>query len=185
MRKDHNGVATRFSYEGIDAAESAGGGIGQFLFMGLADPDAVRRLVLSSAPEGSVRLTHLTSDSGWLWLEALPSAASKSSGLAHVAALHALEAGDCVAFGNDWNDLDMFQWAGSGCALGNTPDDFKAHLAEHCPHVRILAETNDNRGVWIGLTEHFPVPAEKAVVVDADAAAAAAATAKESTTRRT
>jgi hydroxymethylpyrimidine pyrophosphatase-like HAD family hydrolase len=128
---------------------------GQFLLMGLTDVEATKTLIARAAPEGAIRFVTLTSDAGVTWLEALPYTVSKANGLAQIAALHGLSSEDCIAMGNDWNDLDMLEWAGIGCVMANTPHLFKLHVSERCPHVEVIELSNDERGVFRSLERVF------------------------------
>jgi Cof subfamily protein (haloacid dehalogenase superfamily) len=55
------------------------------------------------------------------WVELLASGVSKASGLAIVADRLGLAAADVWALGDEWNDLPMFEWAGTAIAMGNAP----------------------------------------------------------------
>lgn len=52
-------------------------------------------------------------------LEITTAHASKSRGLAYVAAAYGIAQEDIIAFGDDMNDLDMIEYAGVGVAMGN------------------------------------------------------------------
>jgi hydroxymethylpyrimidine pyrophosphatase-like HAD family hydrolase len=150
--KDH---ARPFSAATFRTMEEAPEGFGQFLLMGVLDVEATKQLIVDSVPADSVRFVTLTSDTGVQWLEVLPAHVSKANGIAQIAALHGVAASACVAMGNDWNDLDMLEWAGTGCVVGNAPNCLKAHLQLQCPHVDILDRTNDEAGVLCGLRRYF------------------------------
>jgi len=164
---DHEGGQHAFSFEELDAVEAREGGFGQFLLMGIADLDATKALIGAAAPEGSIRFVQLSADSGAVWLEVLPAEVSKASGLAAVAGRHGIAREDVVAMGNDWNDLDMLEWAGRGVAMGNTPTPFKEHLRASLPHVVISERTNDDGGVHEGLCAVVPVVPSARVADDA------------------
>jgi Cof subfamily protein (haloacid dehalogenase superfamily) len=56
---------------------------------------------------------------GWTaWLDLAPVGVSKASGLAHVAKHLGLTADDALAVGDGRNDLEMFEWARRGVAMG-------------------------------------------------------------------
>jgi hypothetical protein len=64
---------------------------------------------------------------GWgEWVEILGSGVSKASGLALVAGRLGLTAGDVWAIGDEWNDVPMFDWAGTAIAMGNAPAHVQA-----------------------------------------------------------
>jgi len=52
-------------------------------------------------------------------LEVMPAGISKASGVAELAAMDGLGAGDVIAFGDMPNDIPMLAWAGHGVAMGN------------------------------------------------------------------
>ena len=56
---------------------------------------------------------------------------------------------ECVAFGDNFNDLDMLESVGLGVAMGNAPDEIK-HAAN-----RVTASHNDD-GIALILNEIFP-----------------------------
>ena len=56
---------------------------------------------------------------GWTaWLDLAPVGVSKASGLEHVARELGLTAADALAVGDGRNDLEMFEWARRGVAMG-------------------------------------------------------------------
>jgi Cof subfamily protein (haloacid dehalogenase superfamily) len=56
---------------------------------------------------------------GWTaWLDLAPVGVSKASGLEHVAAQLGLTGADALAVGDGRNDLEMFEWAHRGVAMG-------------------------------------------------------------------
>ena len=63
------------------------------------------------------------------WIEIFPPDVSKSAAAAWLAARHALDAGDVVAVGNDWNDCDLLEWAGSSYVVGNAVAELRARHA--------------------------------------------------------
>jgi Cof subfamily protein (haloacid dehalogenase superfamily) len=80
------------------------------------------------------------------WVELLASGVSKATGLAVVAGRLGLGPDDVWAIGDEWNDVPMFEWAGTAIAMGNAPD-----------HVRVAADrvapTCDDDGVAVVLEE--------------------------------
>jgi Cof subfamily protein (haloacid dehalogenase superfamily) len=74
------------------------------------------------------------------WVELLASGVSKASGLAVVAERLGFGPDDVLVVGDEWNDVPMFEWAGTAVAMGNAP-----------PHVRAAADrvvaTADDDGV--------------------------------------
>lgn len=61
------------------------------------------------------------------WVELLASGVSKASGLALVADRLGVDPSDVWAIGDEWNDVPMFEWAGTAVAMGGAPDHVRAH----------------------------------------------------------
>ena len=55
-----------------------------------------------------------------------PSGVSKASGLAVVAERLGLAPTDVWVVGDEWNDVPMFEWAGTAVAMGNAPEHVRA-----------------------------------------------------------
>jgi Cof subfamily protein (haloacid dehalogenase superfamily) len=61
---------------------------------------------------------------GWTaWLDLAPVGVSKASGLEYVARELGLTAADALAIGDGRNDLEMFEWAARGVAMGQAIED--------------------------------------------------------------
>ncbi len=61
---------------------------------------------------------------GWTaWLDLAPVGVSKASGLQHVAEALGLTAADALAVGDGRNDLEMFEWAHRGVAMGQAIEE--------------------------------------------------------------
>ena len=56
---------------------------------------------------------------------------------------------ECVAFGDNFNDLDMLESVGLGVAMGNAPDEIKQAAN------RVTTSHNDD-GIALILNEIFP-----------------------------
>lgn len=85
----------------------------------------------------STELVHLLDDevldgvgvpyAGWgEWVEILASGVSKASGLEVVVDRLGLVPEDVWAVGDEWNDVPMFEWAGTAIAMGDAPDHVRA-----------------------------------------------------------
>ncbi len=83
------------------------------------------------------------------YLEITHQQASKSQAIRFLEKRLGLDPQRIIAFGDNFNDLDMLQHAGLSVAMGNAPDDIKA--AAH----RVTA-TNDEDGIALVLDEVFP-----------------------------
>ena len=84
------------------------------------------------------------------YLEFMAPDISKGRALAEVAARLGLTAGECVAFGDSFNDTPMLEWAGLGVAMGNAKPELKAIAG-------LIAPPADDDGVGTVLAELFPV----------------------------
>jgi HAD superfamily hydrolase (TIGR01484 family) len=78
------------------------------------------------------------------WVEILASGVSKASGLALVADRLGVDASEVMALGDEWNDVPMFDWAGTAVAMGNAP----AHVQAAAHRV---APTADDDGAAVVL----------------------------------
>jgi len=64
---------------------------------------------------------------GEYWfLEVLDADASKSKSLEYLSKLHQIKQSEIIAIGDNFNDLDMIEYAGLGVAMDNAPDEVKA-----------------------------------------------------------
>ena len=66
--------------------------------------------------------------------------ACKSAAAALLCERLGIKAKDVLAFGDNYNDTDLLEFAGTGVAMGNAPDDVKSVADE-------IADTNDNDGL--------------------------------------
>lgn len=87
-------------------------------------------------------------------LDVIPSAVSKASALEHVLQALSLTMGDCVAFGDGLNDVEMLSSAGKGFIMGNA----NPRLKDHLPHLEVIG-TNDEEAVAHKLQELFGLDA--------------------------
>lgn len=60
------------------------------------------------------------------WIDVTRRGVSKASGVALVARSLGIEAGDVLAVGDGWNDVELLQWAGHGIAMGHAPEGLRA-----------------------------------------------------------
>jgi HAD superfamily hydrolase (TIGR01484 family) len=59
------------------------------------------------------------------WIEIFPTAVSKALASAWLAQQHHVQRARVLALGNDYNDLDLLQWAGSSFVVANAPADLQ------------------------------------------------------------
>lgn len=79
-----------------------------------------------------------------LSMDVLPAGGSKAEGVTRLAARLGFEVEDIYAFGDNFNDMEMFQYAGYSIAMGNAPEA----LQQLASHVTLSA---DRDGIWHGL----------------------------------
>ena len=63
---------------------------------------------------------------GWYWLTLHHPRATKDQAIAELMAMLGVEARDLVVFGDHWNDIPMFQMAGTAVAVANAAPELKA-----------------------------------------------------------
>jgi len=85
---------------------------------------------------------------GEKWVRFADKAANKLEGIKSLAAHLNIDMKDVVAFGDDYNDIEMLGSCGTGIAVANAIDEVKAAADEIC-------DTNDNDGVAKWLEENI------------------------------
>jgi Cof subfamily protein (haloacid dehalogenase superfamily) len=82
------------------------------------------------------------------YLEVMDSRGSKSNAVKFVSERLGLVPSEVIAMGDNYNDVEMIQFAGVGVAMGNAPDDIKA-VADY------VTDTNNNDGVRKAMEKFF------------------------------
>jgi HAD superfamily hydrolase (TIGR01484 family) len=104
---------------------------------------------------GAVRLLlTLYPKTDFALLDILHPEASKGAGLAAVAAEAALARDEVMAVGDNFNDLEMLEWAGTGVLMGNADPSLHERGRFH------VTATNDEAGVAAAI-ERFVLNAER------------------------
>ena len=92
-------------------------------------PGADHQQLISDADKAlsGFRVIRSTSpvDNASLWMEIFQKGVSKAAGINRVAELFGIKQKDIMAVGNDYNDVDMLDWAGQGFITDNSPDELK------------------------------------------------------------
>ena len=88
---------------------------------------------------------HIVRSSTWL-VEIMDKEISKAKGIAVLLRHYGLESGQALAFGDNYNDLDMFRLIKNSVAMGNAPDDVKREAA-------FVTASNNEEGIWQFLRE--------------------------------
>ena len=91
-------------------------------------------------PDAGVILSHSTLVSDYWFLEVVPPEVSKGKALAFLGETYHIEAAEMIAVGDNFNDLDMIEFAGLGVAVENAPEDIRAAAD-------FIAPNNDEEGV--------------------------------------
>jgi Cof subfamily protein (haloacid dehalogenase superfamily) len=81
-------------------------------------------------------------------LDLLPRGVSKSSALERLAARLNIPQAQTMAIGDNWNDVSMLDWAGTGVLMGNASPDLRALAPQHR---WLVGPTNQDDGVAVML----------------------------------
>jgi hydroxymethylpyrimidine pyrophosphatase-like HAD family hydrolase len=73
-------------------------------------------------------------DHATMWIEVFPAEVSKGQGLAWLADREGVGPADVLVVGNDWNDLDMLEWAGSPFVVAGAPPELRARFPVVASH---------------------------------------------------
>ncbi len=68
-------------------------------------------------------------------IDIIPETAGKSAGIRSILNYYALQPSQAIAFGDSYNDLEMFGCVGHSVAMGNAVQELKAIAGEVCPPV--------------------------------------------------
>ena len=96
-------------------------------------------LVREKLPDFSVIQTTSPLDGKSTWIEIFPNGVSKSATADWLARELGVLPEDALSIGNDYNDLDLLDWAGASCVVANAPRELK----ERYP----VVASNDEGGV--------------------------------------
>lgn len=81
------------------------------------------------------------------YLEIMPGKASKTSAINCLQKKFNVDKSEIISMGDNYNDIDMIEYAGLGIAMGNAPEDVK----KHADYVTL---TNDENGVAEALKKY-------------------------------
>jgi hydroxymethylpyrimidine pyrophosphatase-like HAD family hydrolase len=87
---------------------------------------------------GNLTIIQTTSplDGHSTWIEVFPKGVSKSRTAGWLAGRLAIPREQAVSVGNDYNDLDLLEWAGTAFVTANSPDELKQRFP-------VVASNND------------------------------------------
>ena len=93
-------------------------------------PGTDSHLDLLSREFEEVNVVRTTSplDHASTWIELFPAEVSKAQASDWLRERHAIEPVHTVAVGNDYNDLDMLEWADRACVVSNAPPSMRARF---------------------------------------------------------
>ncbi len=139
---------SQFGQPLCDIHRNGFGAASQFLaVVPAALTDAALRDLQSGLP--GLSIVHSTSplDHTSTWIELFHPDVSKGKTAAWLASELGVEAGNTMAIGNDFNDLDLLEWAAHAFVVANAPDDLRGRF-------RQVASNNDGGvaeavGIWL------------------------------------
>ena len=112
----------------------------------MGDAPVIRALQEQLKPQFPHLEIHRSKDE---YLEIVNKRATKAQAIAFMGERLGVPAAESVAFGDNYNDLDMLRYAGYSVAMGNAPDDIKAECS-------IVTAPNDEDGLAQVLERLFP-----------------------------
>ena len=97
-------------------------------FVVIEPPGSASHLQLLAGEFEDVHVVRTTSplDHASTWIELFPAGVSKAHASDWLRVRHAIEPARTVAVGNDYNDLDMLEWAERACVVSNAPASMRA-----------------------------------------------------------
>ena len=104
------------------------------------DIDLVKSHIIEQWPELGVIQSRSTLVQDYWFLELVPPDVSKSKALAIISEITSIQPSEMIAIGDNFNDLDMIEFAGLGVAVSNAPDEVKAAAD-------LVVPSNDDEGV--------------------------------------
>ena len=102
-----------------------------------ADKRPVIATLKNALPGFNIIQTTSPLDGQSTWIEIFPASVSKSLAAVWLGEAHGLKADQALSIGNDYNDLDLLEWAGCSFVVANAPDDLKSRFP-------VVASNNEN-----------------------------------------
>jgi hydroxymethylpyrimidine pyrophosphatase-like HAD family hydrolase len=90
--------------------------------------------LLLELPEYSVLRATSPLDGASTWIEVFPAGVCKSAAAAWLRGAQAAPGTFSLAVGNDYNDVDLLDWADVACVVGNAPAELCARYRRVAPH---------------------------------------------------
>lgn len=124
----------------IEAWEKEGTGPNKILCMAEQD-----KIILLKEGTKAIKLNIYPSKP--TYLEIMPANASKTSAISVLQKKFNVKQSEIIAMGDNYNDIDMLEYAGIGVAMGNAPEEVKNHGND-------VTLTNDEDGVAVALEKY-------------------------------
>ena len=117
----------RYAQRGHDGA---GAGIEVSQLLVIEPPGSTSHLELLAREFEDVHVVRTTSplDHASMWIELFPAGVSKALASDWLRHRHSIDHGRTIAVGNDYNDLDMLEWARRACVVSNAPEAMRARF---------------------------------------------------------
>ena len=117
----------RFAQRGHDGA-CAGIEVSQLVV--IEPPGGASHLDLLAREFEDVHVVRTTSplDHASTWIELFPVGVSKAHASDWLRNRHSIDHGRTIAVGNDYNDLDMLEWARRACVVSNAPETMRSRF---------------------------------------------------------
>ena len=112
----HDGAAVEF-------------GVSQLVVIEPPGTDSHREILVREFEDVHVVRTTSPLDHASTWIELFPVGVSKAHASDWIRGRHAVDAARTVAVGNDYNDLDMLEWAAHACVVSNAPPSMRERFA--------------------------------------------------------
>ena len=112
----HDGTAAEF-------------GVSQFVVVEPPGTDTHLELLTREFEDVHVVRTTSPLDHASTWIELFPEGVSKAHASDWIRERHAIQPGRTVAVGNDYNDLDMLEWAAHAFVVSNAPSSMRERFA--------------------------------------------------------
>ena len=103
--------------------------VSQFVVIEPPGTDSHLDLLVREFEEVHVVRTTSPLDHASTWIELFPDGVSKSHASDWLRERHAIDPARTVAVGNDYNDLDMLEWAEHACVVSNAPQSMRERYA--------------------------------------------------------
>jgi HAD-superfamily hydrolase, subfamily IIB len=82
------------------------------------------------------------------YLEMMPNNASKTSAIEVLCKKYDIQRSEVIAIGDNYNDINMIEFAGLGIAMGNAPDAVKQYADD-------ITLSNDEDGVAVAIKKYI------------------------------